>query len=539
MKFGEIAVDEAEGAILAHSVTAGGTRLRKAHRISRSDVETLRAAGIAQVVAARLDEGDLGEGEAAARLADALARDGVRRAEAATGRANLYADADGVLVVDRAAVDAINAVDPAITLATLSEWSVVRKGMMVATVKIIPFAVHDTLVERARAVAAEREAFAVRPFRPRKVGLVQTVLPGVKPTVLDKTTRLTRERLDRSGSELVRELRVDHRAEGIAETLAELAQGVELLVVFGASAVSDERDAIPEAIRLAGGEVERTGMPVDPGNLLVLGRIGDLPVIGAPGCARSPKENGFDWVLDRLMADIEVTARDIAGMGVGGLLGEIAARPQPREKRPPSGKGEPQVWGVLLAAGRSSRMGGPNKLLADIGGRPLSRHAAERVAEAGLTGAVCVVGHQAALVREALAGVGLDFVDNPDFAEGLSTSLKAGIAALPAEADGALVVLADMPAVSGDDIDRLLNAFRKSGGGAIVRATHNGKRGNPVILPRALFARVAALEGDTGARQLVEAGEAEVVDVEIGEAASRDIDTPDDLAAFGRGATDR
>ncbi len=108
-----------------------------------------------------------------------------------------------------------------------------------------------------------------------------------------------------------------------------------MVIVFGASALCDFDDVIPAAIRAAGGEVLRAGMPVDPGNLLVLGRLGETPVIGAPGCARSPKENGFDWVLDRLIAGLDVTSDDIAGMGVGGLLMEIPTRPQPREMPPP------------------------------------------------------------------------------------------------------------------------------------------------------------------------------------------------------------
>src|SRR5690606_8991058 len=154
---------------------------------------------------------------------------------------------------------------------------------------------------------------------------------------------------------------------------------------------ADEEDVIPAGIRRAGGRVERTGMPVDPGNLLVLGSIGDKPVIGTPGCARSPKENGFDWVLDRLCAGIPVNSGDIAKLGVGGLLMEIPSRPQPREGKP---KAPLTVGAVLLAAGRSSRMGGPNKLLARFDGVPLVRHSADRLAGAtNVSPIVTVVGH--------------------------------------------------------------------------------------------------------------------------------------------------
>ena len=218
-----------------------------------------------------------------------------------------------------------------------------------------------------------------------------------------------------------------------------------MAIVFGASALCDFNDVIPAAIRLAGGEVVRAGMPVDPGNLMVLGRIGGKNVIGAPGCARSPKENGFDWVLDRLLAGLDVTGRDIAGMGVGGLLMEIASRPQPREDRRPEGV---TVHAILLAAGRSTRMGGPNKLLARFGGEPLVRRVAKTVIASKANSATVVTGHQAARVVEAVAGLDLKIARNPDFASGLASSLKAGIAALPENAAGALIVLGDMPEIS-------------------------------------------------------------------------------------------
>jgi molybdenum cofactor cytidylyltransferase len=123
---------------------------------------------------------------------------------------------------------------------------------------------------------------------------------------------------------------VPHDAAALARELADQAGEAELIVVFGASAIADRRDVIPSAIEAAGGQVEHFGMPVDPGNLLLMGSVAGKPVIGAPGCARSPKENGFDWVLHRILADVPVTRADITALGVGGLLMEIVTRPQPR-----------------------------------------------------------------------------------------------------------------------------------------------------------------------------------------------------------------
>jgi len=523
-------VAEAAGATLAHSLVAGSRRLKKAHRLTADDVAALEQAGIAEVVVARLDPGDLDENEAAARIAAALKIENVEVRGAATGRVNLHAAAAGVFTVDRAVIDALNTITPSITLATLADFRAVEAGQMVATVKIIPFAVPAFQVDAAIALAGFRRALGVHPFRALRVALIQTELPTLKQSVMDKTRELTAVRLARSGGEIVAERRVPHEAQAVADAIEQFEPEADMFIVFGASAVSDEDDVIPAGIRFAGGRVERTGMPVDPGNLLVLGSCGGKPVIGAPGCARSPKENGFDWILDRLCAGIPVFSADIARLGVGGLLMEIPSRPQPREGKP---RAPLAVGAVLLAAGRSSRMGGPNKLLALFDGVPLVRHSADRLAASNASPVVAVVGHQADATRQALAGAIRDIVENPDFQSGLASSLKAGIRRLPDTLDGVLVALADMPGVTAGDYNRMIDAFRSHGGGAVVRATAGGRRGNPVILPRILLGRIDELQGDTGARHLIETSGLEVLDVELGEAARVDVDTPDALAAAG------
>ncbi|MBZ9974504.1 NTP transferase domain-containing protein [Mesorhizobium sp. BR-1-1-10] len=531
MKFGPIPIDAAEGAVLAHATAAGEKRFRKAHRLSAEDVSTLKGAGVSQVVAAVLAPDDLGEDAAAQKIAESMTLGGIEAKPASTGRVNLHAKAAGIFTVNAAVIDAINAVDPAITIATLAQHASVEKGQMVATVKIIPFAVSSSLVAAVTEICTSGEIFAVNAYRPMRVGVIQTVLPGTKPTVLDKTLRVTEARLARSGGRLTAERRTPHEIAPVAEAAIALARDNDMVVIFGASAMSDFADVVPAAIERAGGTVIRAGMPVDPGNLLVLGTLGGKRIIGAPGCARSPKENGFDWVLDRLIAGLDVTARDIAGMGVGGLLMEIPTRPQPREPLP--AKSRLKVGIVLLAAGRSSRMGGPNKLMALFDSQPLVRRTAERALASKASGTIVVTGHQRERVRAALSGLDVTFADNPDFADGLSTSLKAGTACLPEDAAGAMIVLGDMPGVASDDLDRLIDAFRRAGGNSVVRATHQGKRGNPVLLPRSLFAAIAHLEGDTGARHLVEAEGLDVIDVEIGEGASVDVDTREALEGAG------
>jgi molybdenum cofactor cytidylyltransferase len=324
---------------------------------------------------------------------------------------------------------------------------------------------------------------------------------------------------------------VPHEQAALTRAVGEVLEaGAELVIVFGASAIADRRDVIPAALEAAGGTIEHFGMPVDPGNLMMIGRLRGQAVLGAPGCARSPKENGFDWVLMRLLAGLPVARADITGMGVGGLLMEIVTRPQPREEREPE-KGR-RVAAVVLAAGRSTRMGAINKLIAEIGGKPLVRIAAEQALASRASPVIVVTGHQREKVEAALDGLPVRLVHNPDYAEGLGTSLKAGIAAVPAEADGAIVCLGDMPQVDSALIDKLIAAFDPERGALVVVPSIGGRRGNPVLWSRRFFPDLMAVQGDIGARHLIGAYAEAVVEVPVaGEAALIDVDTPESLSA--------
>ncbi|MGE3245039.1 MAG: molybdopterin-binding protein [Beijerinckiaceae bacterium] len=338
MKFGTVDVKDSPGAIVAHTVRQNGLVLKKGHVVTGEDAATMEKAGIASLVVARLEEGDIGEDRAAGLLAEALAGANIRVDKPFTGRSNLFATADGVLCIDPESIDAINMIDASVTVATLERWRRVVDGEMIGTVKIIPFAVAGEVAGRAAEVARQ-SPLRVAPFRPMRVGVVSTILPGLKKSVVDKTLRVLGERLEPARAQVVADERVEHEAGALAGVIETIAQQSDIVVVFGASAITDRRDVIPAALEAAGGEIEHFGMPVDPGNLLLVGRLADgarrVHVLGAPGCARSPKENGFDWVLYRLLANIPVTAADIRKMGVGGLLMEIVQRGQLRDTPAP------------------------------------------------------------------------------------------------------------------------------------------------------------------------------------------------------------
>ena len=531
MKFGAVPVAEAKGGIVVHAIRQDGIVLKKGALIGDAEIDALRAAGVGAITVARIEPGDVPEDIAAAEVAAAAAGDAVHVDRAFTGRANLFAEAAGVLVVDKAGVDRLNAIDPDITLATLPPFAPVVPGKMIATVKIIPFAVSAASRDRALAAArADAPLVRIAPYRLRKIALISTMLPGLAGKVVDKTLKITADRLAPAGAAIVFEKRIPHDRDALAPVLGEaIRAGAEMVIVFGASAIADWRDVIPSAIETAGGRIEQFGMPVDPGNLMLVAELGGCPVLGAPGCARSPKENGFDWVLSRLLCGLPITREQIAGMGVGGLLMEIVTRPQPRESVEQPGR---QVAAIVLAAGRSSRMGGPNKLLAEIGGRPLVRIVAEAALASRARPVIVVTGHQRERVEAALAGLDVVLVHNPAYADGLSASLKAGIAAVPPAADGAIICLGDMPQVDARLIDRLLAAFDPERGALVAVPTIGGKRGNPVVWSRRFFSDLSTLTGDVGARGLIASYPEAVVEVATtDDAALTDVDTPDALDA--------
>jgi molybdenum cofactor cytidylyltransferase len=333
VRFGAVPLAEAEGAVLAHSMMCTGRagkpyRIAKGTLLSRDHIRDLATGGETQVTVARLDPFDVAEDDAARFLAKAIVPDpegqGLRISGAGAGRVNLCATRPGLVRLDVAAIEAVNGVDPMITIATVPDYHRSDAGAMLATIKIISYGVALQALQEA----AGRGAGAIKVLAPvyRTATLIETLLNPETPA--DKGRRATAARLERMGMHLTPRNFADHDEPGLAQAIAE-APG-EVILILTASATSDPMDVGPAALRRAGGQVTRFGMPVDPGNLLFLGQFGEKPVIGLPGCARSPALNGADWVLERVICGLKVTDQDIAAMAVGGLLKEIPTRPQPR-----------------------------------------------------------------------------------------------------------------------------------------------------------------------------------------------------------------
>jgi molybdenum cofactor cytidylyltransferase len=529
VKFGRVTLAEALGAVLAHGTSLPGRVLPKGFCLDRAALRDLAAAGHSHVVAARLEPGDVAEDEAAARLAAALAGPFMAAQAASRGRANIASGLAGLFRADAGAIGALNLLHEGLTVATLPDATPVAAGGLLVTVKIIPFAIAGVVLKQAEALVRASPPLRLAPFRQLAAGLVMTELPGMKDSVFAGTEAATRQRVTALSGRLLPVRRAPHAAGAIAAQLhALLGQGAQLLLVAGASATVDRADEAPAALVLAGGDVTHFGMPVDPGNLICLGQLGGVPALVLPGCARSPSLNGIDLVLARIFAGEPAGRAEIARMGVGGLLKDFPARPAPRA----AGPARPQVAAVILAAGLSTRMAGRNKLLApDASGRAMVARVADAVLASGARPVSVVVGHQADAVLHALDGRDLVRVAAPDYATGLSASLRAGLAAVPATAAAALICLGDMPLVSAADIDRVIEAYDPARGRLIVVPTHGGRRGNPVLWDRRFFADMAALTGDAGARALLGRHDASVVEVDLpSDGVLVDFDTPDAIA---------
>jgi molybdenum cofactor cytidylyltransferase len=539
MIFGETGLDEAAGALLAHTHRLPGRVLRKGALLDDAAIAAPRAAGHASVIAARLEPGEIDENTAADRLAEALLQPGLGRGRAATGRVHLVARVAGLFLAERTAVDRLNAASEALTLGTLPDATAVSAGEMVATIKVIPFAVPGAVLDQSCAEARATPALHLHPFRPLRAGLVLTELPGLKASIAENSIAATAARVAGLGGSLLPPRRCPHQTAPLAEALRALvAEGAEVLLIAGASAVVDRRDVGPAAIVRAGGEIRHFGMPVDPGNLICIGRIGAVPALVLPGCAGSPRPNGIDAVLRRLYAGLDAGPAEVMRMGVGGLLKDISARPLPRAKAEAplaaSAPRRPTIAALVMAAGKSSRMAPHNKLLLpDRAGKPMVARVVDNLLASAARPISVVLGHQAAEVRAALAGRPVAYIEAADFATGLSASLHAGIAALGADIAATLVCLGDMPLVTGRMIDRLIETYDPDEGRLIVVPTHHGRQGNPVLWDRRFFPEILALGGDAGARRLLTRHIEAVAEVAMeSDAVLRDFDTVESLAAL-------
>lgn len=524
MRFGARALSETLGSTLAHTLKINGSLYRKGRIISAADIKALREAGITDIIVATPDPEDVSENDAAARIAAALEARNITLSAPYTGRVNLHAQRAGLFTISSEGVTALNSISPSITLSCLMPKSWVAERQMVATIKIIPYAVRQSDLEAAEEVAQNLK-LDIHSSVCRTSHLILTRTPGLKETLIAKGETAVRERITALGLAAPRVSVCPHREDAIA---AEFANSPEdLTLILTASATSDLYDTAPVALRQAGGTVERFGMPVDPGNLLFTGTLNGRPVIGLPGCARSPALNGADWVLQRIIAGMPVSDAEFASMGVGGLLKEIPTRPHPRAT-PNRSSVRPEIAILMLAAGASSRMKGRDKLLEDVSGEPLLQRCLQRALASKVDHVLVTLPDLSHPRADTIPSDTIIRVPVPNRDQGLSASIKAGIAGLPETTDAVMLMFADMPDITPHDIDLLCAAFSPEDGREIIRATTaDGTPGHPVLFGRRFFEGLQQLDGDHGARDILRQAGEFITDIVLsGDRATTDLDTP-------------
>jgi len=340
MKFSPVPLEEAEGKILGHNIAGldGRRLLNKGKSLTPEDVQRLAQLGRKKVYVAELEPGDVDENQAAITIAESVRGGNISLSRPSAGRVNLIATVHGVLRVDAVQVHQLNRFD-GITLATLPADRFVRQKQMAATVKIIPYAVPEVHLRQAVGMLAiDNKVLNVDPLVPKKTGLILTGSASTYERMQTLYESPLQARVNDFGSDLelidLIPLEDEDNEIALAGLLSHaVADGYELLILAGETAIMDQADIVPRAIQRAGGRLVCVGLPVDPGNMLMLAYLGGIPVLGAPGCARSLKTNAIDWVLPRLLVGEVLTRERLISMGYGGLLEDTSKRPMPRSRQ--------------------------------------------------------------------------------------------------------------------------------------------------------------------------------------------------------------
>lgn len=521
MEFEDRAPADAVGWQLAHSLTFPGGKLPKGHLLTNADTIRMGDAARVPVGVFRLATDDCGEDEAAARIASVLAGPCLRAVAPVHGRVDLFAVSDGLLQLPPEQPRGLGGYPTA--LATRPQAAPVRKGDKVASLKVIPFGLPACEVDTLTTATAPLQ---VIPFQPFRAALLNAEAPGG-----EKLLKVTEARLAAVAGTLASHAECRFDKVSLADALAAIkASSPDVILIAGKAAITDARDIVPAALMAAGGEILQLGLAVDPGNLLMLGRLGDSLVIGMPGCARSPARNGLDLVLERFAARLTLDTTALASLGAGGLL------------EPGRGRIEvagtdmaPRIAAIILAAGSARRAGGTNKLTSRLNGETVLACSIRKIAEAikNKDHIIVVTGHESAVSGSIAAAEGVAALHNPAHTEGMSTSLKAGLAALPA-CDHFLVALGDMPFVRGDTIAALTSAAAEDPTAEIIVPVFAGRRGHPVLWRADLKADLMQVEGDRGGKAVMAAHEAGVLEVPVDDPGILiDLDTPELLALFG------
>ena len=536
MKIESLAPQKSIGSVLAQTYNLPGKTVSKGTLITKEIVAYFRTGNVQIILCAVPEEGDIHEDEAAEAISSAIDKNHIYAEKASTGRVNFKSQSLCLVRYERDLIKEVNLVDESIAFSIVEHNQLLAKNDLIATLKIIPFFTQKKYVDQVISILAKNELFKTHSLNKKEVSLIQTSFEWQKKSIFKATSNVTRNRLEALDCSLNEEKLICHDYEVLrSEIKSCIESGIDILLLSGASAIIDRSDYIPKAILSEGGEIIQYGLAVDPGNLLLVAKIGKTTIIGMPGCARSPKLNGFDWVLQLLMADIPVVKEELAEMGAGGLLMEIASRPLPRALAKSVNKREKKIMGVILAAGNSTRMGKDNKLLKNIDGVPLIRNIALEITKSDLDSCSIVLGYQSDKVADVIKDLNINLILNPLWKEGQASSLKAALNSLTSSYSDLLIMLGDLPGIKSGHINRIIEEHLSSENRSskITIPSFKGETGNPVIWGKSFFHDLSNLEGDVGGRVLFSQHPAAINLIEMDDpSVVTDTDTPEDFYDF-------
>ena len=330
MFFGEVKTESSLGGILSSSIEIykdkNKIKISKGTVINKILVDLLLLNNVENVKCAKLDDDEVDENTTVHKISKniiTLKNSNIKIQEPKNGRCNLISSVDGMIVFQPNQLFSINSVTNDIGIASLKAFSKVKKNQVVASIKAIPFGIKQKHIQNI--INISQNCLKILPFQKKNIHLIQTTNQNTRTKILEKTLEITKDRLSSCGIDKIVEKKCSHEIKSISLQLKKsINEKADIILIFGTSAICDINDVIPQSIKNINGRILRLGMPVEPGNLILLADI-EIPkkhisVIGMPGCARSKKENGVDWILWRKLCDLNISSEDINHMGNGGLL---------------------------------------------------------------------------------------------------------------------------------------------------------------------------------------------------------------------------
>lgn len=495
MNIKTITTSDAQGCYLGRTIRHDGLVLRRGRKLDEDDICRLQNKNICHIDILKITENDVLEDEAANILAADLVAEGTYLTDSLRGRVNVHAAHAGLFSVDPTIVTKIHKLD-AITLATGRNMTTVNAGILLASLKIVPFMISKDMLE---AVKRDIEpALRVFPWALKKISMVATTFSDEKSQrIQSKFLETTSTRLRQRGVQDILKHQILHEPSMVQEILARLPSDSPVLFL-GAEASMENDDLLPSLPHVTW---TRAGIPTDPGNLMWVGK--DHSVVGTPrdiiivpGCARSLEHNGFDDVLDLLCSGHSLTRDRLDALAVGGLykttniFSERGLQQQ-----------EYSLRSIILAAGKGERFQNGPKPLAPWGQQTFVQqvHDLARPYQPLLVTRPDLVNSITSLLPNT------QILSNQDWKNGISSSLKSGLAEIEDDQD-IIVFLCDMPAIRPETIAMLVQCYQQSDGSRAFAPRYRGTRGHPVIIPRSMFSIIKETNGDIGLGPLLKEG---------------------------------